>query len=75
MYLFLEIDDIFVRNDLSGGKYKIDFQAAETFETYFFDGYEKEREKDELWLKFKYQRSHFAIFDDLDYKVATKQTQ
>ena len=48
MYLILEIDDIFVRNDLSDGRYKIDIRAAETFETYFFDGYEKERKKDEL---------------------------
>ena len=44
----LEIDDIFVRKDLSEGKYKIDLKAAEKFETYYYDGYETAREKDEL---------------------------
>jgi len=35
----VEQDDLFVRRDLSQGKYKIDFKAAEEFETYkFYDG-------------------------------------
>ena len=30
-------DDMFLREDLAQGKYKIDFEAAKEFDTYYFD--------------------------------------
>jgi len=44
----IEIDDVFVRHDLSDGKYKIDFRAANEFQHYFFKGYKTYIRKDEL---------------------------
>jgi len=46
----LEIDDVFVRRDLSQGKYKFDFEAAEEdFENYYFND---DEDQDEI-VKFK----------------------